>query len=525
MELDNFKQEKFNNKIQKNSPMIIIQNNDDDSYNENLLIKENWISENNDTTITFDHLSSSSSFNNDNNNGNNNIINASPLTISPCFTSSNSSLSTLSSYSINNKNTKLKSSKKIFKNSKRISLPNLKYNIYAKFTTTSESSTAASNISSSFNQKDSIIPAQFIFNHFPPPPSSFTTKRIKIFKNLKHLLKNNSSIKNCNNKFSTFSTFSTSSSFNSPKSSKSHLATNFPKKSKYNDLKFDRMIGEGVGGKVHLITTTEDNKIFAIKQFTKCQPEESEKHYVKKILTEFCIASTLDHQNIIKTFDIIKGNDSNNQFYQIMEYAPCDFFDIVMSQKMSKAEMNCCFVQIVNGVNYLHEMGIAHRDLKLDNIVMDENNIIKIIDFGCSVVFKNPFSERIILTKGPYGSDPYINPESYNQNVLYDPRLADIWALGIIYFCIYVGKFPWLIAKSDEDSSFRAFLKKPNNLFNKLPVESRPTISKIIELNINKRITIKELLDDEWFKSIEFCSVDGQKSDNHHSHIDWHLDI
>src|SRR6185369_9989576 len=108
-----------------------------------------------------------------------------------------------------------------------------------------------------------------------------------------------------------------------------------------------------------------------------------------------------------------------------------------------------------------------------------------------------------------------------DKNVSYDPRLADTWALGIIYFSICVGKFPWLIAKADQDSSYRSFLRKPNNLFDKLSAKSKFAISKIIEPDINKRITIKELLDDEWFKNIKFHSDDDNQKieDYHHSHI------
>lgn len=118
---------------------------------------------------------------------------------------------------------------------------------------------------------------------------------------------------------------------------------------------------------------------------------------MKKVTAEFCIGSTLHHPNIIETLDLIQ-EESN--FYQIMEYAPNDMFNVVMSGMMSREEIACCWRQLLNGVNYLHSMGIAHRDLKLDNLVLDHMGMLKIIDFGCSTVFKYPFENTVTMTKG-----------------------------------------------------------------------------------------------------------------------------
>lgn len=118
---------------------------------------------------------------------------------------------------------------------------------------------------------------------------------------------------------------------------------------------------------------------------------------MKKVTAEFCIGSTLHHPNVIETLDLVQEEEN---FYEIMEYAPNDLFNVVMSGMMSKEEIACCWRQLLNGVHYLHSMGIAHRDLKLDNLVLDQMGILKIIDFGCSTVFKYPFENSITQTKG-----------------------------------------------------------------------------------------------------------------------------
>ena len=161
--------------------------------------------------------------------------------------------------------------------------------------------------------------------------------------------------------------------------------------------KFGRVLGSGAGGSVRLMKRSGDNKTFAVKQFRTRHAYESEREYNKKVTAEFCIGSTLHHGNIIETIDIVheKGN-----WFEVMEYAPFDLFATVMTGKMGKEEVTCCTLQILSGVTYLHSMGLAHRDLKLDNVVINEHGIMKIIDFGSAVVFKYPFETDIVLSTG-----------------------------------------------------------------------------------------------------------------------------
>lgn len=142
---------------------------------------------------------------------------------------------------------------------------------------------------------------------------------------------------------------------------------------------------------------TEDNTVFAVKEFRPRHSYETEKEYVKKLTAEFCIGSALHHGNIIETLDIVQ---EKGKWYEVMEYAPFDLFAIVMTGKMSKPEITCCFLQILSGVTYLHSSGLAHRDLKLDNVVVSQHGIMKIIDFGSAHVFRYPFESELVLASG-----------------------------------------------------------------------------------------------------------------------------
>ena len=161
--------------------------------------------------------------------------------------------------------------------------------------------------------------------------------------------------------------------------------------------KFGKMLGSGAGGSVRLMKRTGDGTVFAVKQFRDRHAYESEKDYNKKVTAEFCIGSTLHHGNVIETIDIVH---EKGKWYEVMEYAPYDLFATVMTGKMGREETYCSTLQILAGVCYLHSMGMAHRDLKLDNVVINEHGNMKLIDFGSAVIFRYPFENEVVLATG-----------------------------------------------------------------------------------------------------------------------------
>ncbi|KKZ67901.1 hypothetical protein EMCG_06430 [[Emmonsia] crescens] len=258
---------------------------------------------------------------------------------------------------------------------------------------------------------------------------------------------------------STFSRKDSAKSTKHPQFQSAHVAVPFADdhglQSKYGKL--GRVLGSGAGGSVRLLKRNSDGVTFAVKQFRDRHSWETEKDYSKKVTAEFCIGSTLHHGNIIETMDIIH---EGGRWYEVMEFAPFDLFAIVMTGRMSREEIACSFLQILNGVTYLHGMGLAHRDLKLDNVVVSDRGIMKLIDFGSAVVFRYPFESDIVLATGVVGSDPYLAPEVYDEK-RYDPRPTDIWSLAIIFCCMSLRRFPWKQPRM-TDNSFKLFASPPS---------------------------------------------------------------
>ncbi|KAI0797887.1 hypothetical protein C8Q75DRAFT_23929 [Abortiporus biennis] len=228
--------------------------------------------------------------------------------------------------------------------------------------------------------------------------------------------------------------------------------------------KWGRVLGSGAGGTVRLIKASSKNggTIYAVKEFRPKRQGETEREYQKKVTAEFCVGSTLKHTNIIETVDIVSDH---GHYYEVMEYAPYDLFSVVMSGKMTRPEVYCVFRQICDGVDYLHSLGLAHRDLKLDNCVMTTTNVVKLIDFGTATVFHYP-GKKTTPAAGIVGSDPYLAPEVLSQET-YDPRKTDVWSVAIIFMCMILRRFPWKIPDAKTDPSFRAFVNAHPDLSEK----------------------------------------------------------
>ncbi|KAI0720969.1 hypothetical protein C8T65DRAFT_692488 [Cerioporus squamosus] len=239
--------------------------------------------------------------------------------------------------------------------------------------------------------------------------------------------------------------------------------------------KWGRVLGSGAGGTVRLIKASTKNggTTFAVKEFRPKRQGESEREYQKKVTAEFCVGSTLKHPNIIETVDIVTDH---GHYYEVMEYAPYDLFSVVMSGSMTRPEIYCVFRQICDGVEYLHSLGLAHRDLKLDNCVMTKDNVVKLIDFGTATVFHYP-GKKMTMATGIVGSDPYLAPEVLSQDS-YDPRKTDVWSCAIIFMCMILRRFPWKIPDPKSDPSFRAFVNAHPDLSAKPPTPKQIEASK-----------------------------------------------
>lgn len=263
-------------------------------------------------------------------------------------------------------------------------------------------------------------------------------------------------------------------------------------------------------------------KLYAIKQFRKRNKSESEKEYMKKLTSEFCISSTFRHANVVETIDLVL--DDQSRYCTVMEYCPGgDLFSLIMSEHMTDIELTCCFKQMMQGLAYLHSVGVAHRDIKPENLLLTLDGKLKITDFGVSDVFRCAWEKTGRKSHGLVGSEPYIAPEAFAKDHEYWGATADIWSAGIVMYSMWRGGHAWIRADKKSDREFRNYLRHtttrtfPN--FKKFPDPMRELIYSMLDPNLETRITAEQVLQNEWVQSILVCEkgIDAMNREHHHT--------
>ena len=151
-----------------------------------------------------------------------------------------------------------------------------------------------------------------------------------------------------------------------------------------------RVVGVGAKCSVGVWRCRSHGKLVAVKEFCQRSPGETRDQQIKSIALEFQIGITCHHANVIKVTELIQAQ---KRWYQVMEYAPYDLYEAVKTRSMASAEINCTFRQIIAGLAYMHARGFAHRDMKLDNVMLNQFGIVKIVDFGSAVASETTTSK------------------------------------------------------------------------------------------------------------------------------------
>jgi hypothetical protein len=245
-----------------------------------------------------------------------------------------------------------------------------------------------------------------------------------------------------------------------------------------------RKIGAGQSSLVRLIQRKADQKEFAMKTLKACHSQI----YLDREINILSKLAKVNHPNLL---NLVKVHKSESCTHLITEFFPghtlTDFASQYPALKVPENEVRKIVKQICKGLFFCHRRGIAHRDLKHDNILIDKDSKqIKIIDFGYAIEVKEGE-----LTKPECGSPNYMPPEIVRR-VHYDPLSADVWSLGVIIYKLVSGKLPFNgidnqeLAKSINACQFEPIYPKKGQLNRLLEsifqkeAKSRPNIKDIL---------------------------------------------
>ena len=144
----------------------------------------------------------------------------------------------------------------------------------------------------------------------------------------------------------------------------------------------------------------------------------------------------LNHPNIIRLYEVI---DTPQELYLILEYASGgEIFDYLIAHgRMKEKDARKHFRQIVSAIDYCHNLRVIHRDLKAENLLLDDKMNVKIADFG----FSNQFSPGQRLNTW-CGSPPYAAPELFQGKEYVGPEV-DVWSLGGVLYVLVCGALPF----------------------------------------------------------------------------------
>jgi serine kinase len=260
-----------------------------------------------------------------------------------------------------------------------------------------------------------------------------------------------------------------------------------------------RKIGQGSYATVHLAEYSEGGRRvkLACKIFDK---DRAPKDFLEKFFPrELDILTRIENAHIIQVHSILQRGP---RVFIFMRYAENgDMLDFIRQNGLvPERQAKIWFRQMVQGLQYLHTQNIAHRDLKCENILLSRHWNVKLADFGFARFCVDGDGKRV-LSQTYCGSAAYAAPEVVSGTP-YNPKLADVWSLGIILYIMVNATMPF------DDSNLKKLLK--DQLARKWDFRSRvkdvltPVLTKlvrdILEPDITQRITLDRISTHDWVK-------------------------
>lgn len=245
------------------------------------------------------------------------------------------------------------------------------------------------------------------------------------------------------------------------------------------------------------------------------------------------------HPNVLNIYDLCEDND---RVYIVLEYlSGGELFTALESHQINEAKARTYFSQLVQGIQYCHLSGVAHRDVSLENTLLSTGNALdneaKVIDFGLAVRIPSSImqyhrhkarlpgnatlpSNCLLPSDGRIGKERYMPPEIFTVQQ-YDPISVDTWELGVSLFLLLFGVYPYKLAHKDACPYFKAIadgqlipLLKEWGFHNLVSYEAIELVNLLLQTNPFNRISLEGILQHPWL-----TGINAPKVNNNHNNV------
>jgi len=264
-------------------------------------------------------------------------------------------------------------------------------------------------------------------------------------------------------------------------------------------------IGEGSFSKVELANHAILNMKVALKVIKIVEIEDP--YVIKNLKREALVMSKLSHPNVVQLHEVCSHTDF---FCLAMDFYPGGTLcDLISNSELGRLEENASklyFKQLLSGLHHIHQSNVIHRDIKLENVFLNQDRSKAVIgDFGLS----NLWSPGGIL-KTRCGSAEYAAPELLDKRQQYGPSI-DIWSSGVVLYAMVTGQLPF---NAEESKG------KVTKLFDQIRLglcedhirtldsvsassEIKMLLGRVLTVDVGQRVTISQALTDPWFGDLD----------------------
>ena len=255
------------------------------------------------------------------------------------------------------------------------------------------------------------------------------------------------------------------------------------------NLKVIKSLWDGQFGRVFQVMDISSNREFVTKEM------KSDQYFAK---SEVHIHRKLSHPNVIQFFEVRRENDL---VYIDMELGDSCLYDALYIDRC--LTYHICwqyFRDLIDGVEYLHSVEVAHHDIKPENLLIGSDGRLKIADFGLASSIERKMGGKW------RGTPPYIAPEVIREE-LYRLEPIDIWACGIVLVELLVNEYPWESVKSSRYHQWKMnYLQDPEMKcpvfpFNLIDESALDLIMLMLKEEPNDRATIQDIKNHTWFQN------------------------